>query len=81
MEQSPSWEADRFSASQKIPRILRNPKFHYLTHKRPPPVTILSQLDPVHAPSTRFYRLKRKLDGRHSMSNNVPTIISDGFGA
>ena len=29
MEQSPSWEANRFSASQEIPRILRNPKVHY----------------------------------------------------
>jgi len=30
MEQSLSWEANRFSASQEIPRILRNPKVHYL---------------------------------------------------
>jgi hypothetical protein len=29
MEQSPSWEANRFAASQKITRILRNPKVHY----------------------------------------------------
>ena len=27
MEQSPSWKVNRFSASQKIPRILRNPNF------------------------------------------------------
>ena len=33
MEQSPSWEANRFSASQEIPRILRNPNVHYRTHK------------------------------------------------
>jgi hypothetical protein len=26
MEQSPSWEANRFVASQEIPRILLNPK-------------------------------------------------------
>ena len=29
MEQSPSWEVNRFSASQEIPRILWKPKVHY----------------------------------------------------
>ena len=40
MVQSPSWEANWFAASQEIPRISRNPKVHYRTHKRPPPVSI-----------------------------------------
>ena len=52
MEQSPSWAANRFAASQEIPRISRNPKVHYRTHKRPPPVSILGQLNPVHIPTS-----------------------------
>ena len=48
MVQSPSWEANWFAASQVIPRISRNPKVHYRNHKRPPPVSILGQHNPVH---------------------------------
>jgi len=32
MEQIPSWEANRFEASQKIPRMLWNLKAHYRIH-------------------------------------------------
>ena len=57
MEQSPSWEANRFSASQEIPRILWNPKYHHRSHKCPPPVLILSQLDLVHTPIFHFLKI------------------------
>jgi len=57
MEKSPSWEANRFSASQEIPRTLWNPKVHYRIYKCPSPVPILSQIDPVHALIFQFLNI------------------------
>jgi hypothetical protein len=57
MEQSPSREAYRFSASQEIPRISLNPKVHYRIHKCLAPVTILSQRDPIHTPTFHFLKI------------------------
>jgi len=57
MVQSPSWEANWFAASQEISRISRNPKGHYRTHKRPPPVSILGQPNPVHIPISHLLEI------------------------
>jgi hypothetical protein len=49
-----SWEANRFPASQEIPRILWNLEVHYRILKCPPPVSIQSQLNTVHTPTSYF---------------------------
>ena len=46
-----------FAANQEIPRILWNPKVHHRTHKRPPPVLILSQLHPVPTTPSHFLNI------------------------
>ena len=57
MVQSPSWEANWFAATQEIPRISRNSKVHYRTHKRPPNVSILGQPNPVHIPTSHLLEI------------------------
>ena len=57
MVQSPSWAANWFAASQEIPSISRNPNVHYRTHKRPPPVPILGQPNPVHIPTSHLMEI------------------------
>jgi hypothetical protein len=53
MEQNPSWEANRFSASQEIPRNLWNPMVHHRIHKS---LTWASSIQsiPVHPTSWRY---------------------------
>jgi len=53
MEQSPR-EANRFSAYQEIHRNVWSPEVYYRSHMGPPPVPILSHLDPVHDPTSPF---------------------------
>ena len=50
-------EANWFAASQEIPRILWNTKVHYRTHKRPPPVPILGQPNPVQIPTSHLLEI------------------------
>ena len=56
-QHSPSWEANLFSASQEIACILCNSRVHYRIHKFQPPVIILSQIDPVHTPTSDFLNI------------------------
>jgi hypothetical protein len=73
MEHSPSWEANRSSASQEISNILWNPKVHYRIHKRPPSLPSLSQNNAVHAfPS---YGLKSVLRLSFHLSLGLPSCL------
>ena len=57
MNQSPSWEANGFSASQKIPHILWNMKVHCCVCKSLPLVCVLSHINPVYSFMSYFLKI------------------------
>ena len=42
---------------KKFPAFLLNPKVHYRTHKRSPPVPVLGQPNPVHIPTSHLLEI------------------------
>ena len=42
---------------KKFPAFTRNPKVHHRTHKRPPPVSILGQPNPVYIPTSNLLEI------------------------
>ena len=56
-QHSPSWEAEKFSDSQEITRILWNPKIHYCIQKCPLPVPIQTQLISFHTSPSHFLKI------------------------
>jgi len=78
MEQSPSLDANLFSASQEIPRILWNPNVHYRIYKSPPPIPTLSQINTVHTPIFDFLKIHFILSSHLSLG--LPNVFShSGF--
>jgi len=57
MEQSPSWEVDKSTASQEIPHIVGYPNVYSRINKHTPPVPTLNQINTVYASQSQFWLL------------------------
>ena len=57
MEQFTFWEANQFSTSQEIPRILWKPKVHYRIHKCWPPAPYPQPARSIPYPTFHFLNI------------------------
>ena len=76
MERNPSLEAERFSASRDIPRILWDPKAHQRIHKGLPTVLILSQINPVYTKSHVAFHFLRHTEGPFQVRDFVIRLVA-----
>jgi hypothetical protein len=82
LQHIPSWEANSYSASQEIPRILWNPTVHYHIHKCPSHLSLSHarsvQSMPLHPTSWRpsvgaFAKLRKRL-----LASSCPFVRPQG---
>jgi hypothetical protein len=57
----------------KFPAFYGNPELHHRIHKSPPPVSVLSQIDPIHALKPRLGRFILVLPSHQRLG------VSSGF--
>ena len=59
---------------KKFPAFYGNPKVHYRTHKRPPPVPILGQPNQVHIPTSHLLEIHPNII--HPSTPRSPPVVS-----